>query len=244
MLTLICFSFFLFFASSLSHNCFFILSAAEIFLSLPLALLFLPHIAISLPEYYLLGRRQTDFGWVTPVRLIPSTPTVFSSPLSLSLCRCSSIVSLSLKGQRREWHLSTWTLSRTFPLRFLRPSLTWDKVTFTEGRHASLGAPALFDERPLNRVMEGEGLWRRPIEKVEKLKVVWWTAEGYKRDTCWGGGDKERGFERRAEKKKNHPATVAQVATQRQNKLTLTPSPSAQSVKPRSCTWLSFSPEA
>lgn len=69
--------------------------------------------AISPPEYHHLGSRQKDFGWVTqyigPLCLL----------LFLSLCLCSSITSPSLKGQRREWHLSARTL---FLLLFLPAS--------------------------------------------------------------------------------------------------------------------------
>lgn len=98
-------------------------------------------------------RQQADRFWMShPVCLIPSA-------LSVSLCWCLSIASLSLKGQRREWHLSAWTLSLILsPFCFLLPPLTWDKVTFTEGHYISLGAPALFGKRTLNRAMEGKGV--------------------------------------------------------------------------------------
>lgn len=56
MLTLICFFCLL---ASLTIAFF---STVEIFLSLPLSLLVCLCIAISLPKYYLLGSRQTDFG--------------------------------------------------------------------------------------------------------------------------------------------------------------------------------------
>lgn len=73
-------------------------------------------------------RRQADRFWMShPVRLIPSTPSVSSTP-SLSWWWCSSIAFLRLKGQRREWQLSTWTLplfpflSASFHLPHLRQS--------------------------------------------------------------------------------------------------------------------------
>lgn len=56
---------------------------------------------------------------------------------------------LSLKGQKREWNLSVPTLPT---------SLTWDKVTFTEGQFISLGTLALFGERPLKGVVEWQGV--------------------------------------------------------------------------------------
>lgn len=67
-------------------------------------------IAISLPEYYLLGSSADRFWMSHPACLIPSAPSVCSSP-PISPRWCSFIASLSLKGQRREWHLSTRTLS-------------------------------------------------------------------------------------------------------------------------------------
>lgn len=69
---------------------------------------FFPHlscIATSLHEYYLLGHRQTDRFWMShPIRLIPSAPSVSSC---FCLCADSPPFLLSLKGQSREWHLST-----------------------------------------------------------------------------------------------------------------------------------------
>lgn len=98
-----------------SHNCVF--STVEIFLSLPLSLLVCLCIAISLPKYYLLGSRQTDFGWVTQCvwyhqpSLSPLSPP---PPLSLLMpLRCFSQPKRAKEGVAS---LSMNSFPHTFPL--------------------------------------------------------------------------------------------------------------------------------
>lgn len=77
------------------------------------------------------------------------------------------------KGQSREWHLS----EATRPLSFLfHPPASWDSVTFTKGWFISSGALALFEGGTLKGVERRQGglLWRRAVEKGEKLRNEAW----------------------------------------------------------------------
>lgn len=107
--------------------------------------------------------------------------------LSPSLFRCFFVASLCLKGQRREWHLSTWTLRLLLFLSLLPSAfLTWDKVTFTKGQYVSVGAPALFGERALKGVVERQRVVKRNSRGWQSWKV------GLRTTATIGGGRKGR----------------------------------------------------
>lgn len=104
-----------------------------------------------------------------PVCLIPSEASVSSS---LALCADAPPSLLSARKGKEGSGISQHEL---FPFYFssLLPfaSLTWDKVTFTEEHHVSLGAPALFSERMPKGVVDGEGLWSRAVEKLKRQQM-------------------------------------------------------------------------
>lgn len=127
-------------------------------------------------------RQQADRFWMSHrVRLISSAPSVSSS-----LWQCSSITSLSLKGQRRAWHLTTWTL----PLLLSLPSCIHDprlrQSDIYRGTGCLLRSSCLAKEHWRAR-WTGEGKSKR-VQKFENGNTQ------LQRRMTWSSGGEEIGF--------------------------------------------------
>lgn len=114
------------------------------------------------PEYYLSLSRQTDFGWVTQ----------YASPLlSPSVGPCSSITTLSLKGQKREWKSSHFPHLRQSDIYggtvhlLGNPCSFWRKTAVGRGRMAG----GCCKEDLLKRVES----WKMRLEKCDNSSNVW-----------------------------------------------------------------------